>query len=117
MTRSEEAQPGAGGLALLVETEDRLEAMLAARREEAARLLADARGRAAWRLTSLSEEVAARAARLEREIEEGVDAAIRDAALEGERRTAPWLDVPDDRLDSLAGDVLDRLLDTIGGPP
>ena len=117
MTRSEGAQPGAGGLALLVETEDRLEAMLAARREEAVRLLVEARGRAERRLASLNEEIAARAAGLEREIREGADAAVRDAALEGERRTAPWLDIPDSRLDSLASDVLERLLDAIGGPP
>jgi ElaB/YqjD/DUF883 family membrane-anchored ribosome-binding protein len=117
MTRSEGAQPGAGGLALLVETEDRLEAMLASRREEAARLLAEARGRAQRRLASLNEEIAARAARLEQEIGEGAEAAVREAALEGERRSAPWLDVPDHRLDSLVGDVLERLLDTIGGPP
>jgi hypothetical protein len=117
MTRSEEARPGAGGLALLVETEDRLEAILAARREEAARILAEARGRAARRLASLSEEVAARAARLEREIEEGADAAVRDAALEGERRTARWVGVPDPRVDSLAADVLERFLDAIGAPP
>ena len=117
MTRSEGAQPRAGGLALLVETEDRLEAMLASRREEAARLLAEARGCAQRRLGSLNEEIAARAAQLEREITQAADAAVRDASLEGERRAAPWLDVPGHRLDSLAGEALERLLDTIGGPP
>jgi hypothetical protein len=117
MTRSEEARPGAGGLALLVETEDRLEAILVAHREEAARVVAEARDRAARRLASLNEEVAARSARLEREIEERADVAVRDAALEGDRRSARWLSVPDQRLDSLAAEVLERLLDAIGGPP
>lgn len=117
MTRSEGAQPGAGGLALLVETEDRLEAMLASCREEAARLLAEARDRAAQRVTSVNAEIAARASRLEREIQEVADAAVRDAALEGERRCARWLDVPDQRLDSLAREVLERFLDAIGSSP
>jgi hypothetical protein len=117
MTRSEGAQPGAGGLALLVETEDRLEAMLASRRGEAARLLAEARDRAARRLTSVNAEVAARAARVEREIEEWAETEVRDAALEGDRRSARWLDVPDQRLESLAADVLERFLDAIGGSP
>ena len=116
MTRSEGAHPGAGGLALLVETEDRLESMLVGRREEAARLLAEARDRAARRLASLDEEVAARAARLEREVSEAADAAVRDASLEGDRRAAVWLDVPGHRLDSLADEVLERLLDAIGDP-
>jgi hypothetical protein len=117
MTRSEGLHPGAGALALLVETEDRLEAMLAGRREEAARLLAKARGAAERRLASLNEEVAARAARLEREVTEAAHAAVREAAFEGERRAARWLDVPGHRLDSLAGEILERLLDAIGDPP
>ena len=117
MTRSEVEQPGAGGLALLVETEDRLEAMLTSRREEAARLVAEARDRVASRLTSVNAEIAARAARLERKIEAGADAGVRDAALDGERRSARWRDVPDQRIDSLAENVLERLLDAIGGSP
>ena len=117
MTRSERAQPGAGGLALLVETEDRLEAMLASRRQEAARLLAEARDRVARRLTSVDAEIAARGSRLEREIEAGADAAVRDAAREGERRSARWIEVSDQRLDSLAADVMERFLDAIGASP
>lgn len=114
MTRPEQTDSRAGGLALLVETEDRLEAMLAARREEAARLLAEARGQADERLAALDEEVASRTTRREREIHERADAAVRDAAREGERRAARWREVPPSRVEELAGIVIERLLDAVG---
>lgn len=114
MTRSEGTDPRTGSLALLVETEDRLEAMLAARREEAARLLAEARGRADRRLAALDEEVASRGTRRKREIDERADAAVRDAVRGSERRAARWLDVPPSRVDELADLVIERLLDAVG---
>ncbi|HEY7471559.1 MAG TPA: hypothetical protein VIE68_04350 [Gemmatimonadota bacterium] len=112
--RTQGADPRAGGLALLVATEDRLEAMLASRREEAARLIAEARAGADRRLAEMDAEVASRATLREREIDERAVAALRDLVREGERRAARWRDVPASRLDQLAGDVLERLLDTIG---
>jgi vacuolar-type H+-ATPase subunit H len=115
MTRKDAPDPRAGGLALLVETEDRLEAMLVLRREEADRLLQEARLRAAERLRSLDDEIAARETHLQREIEEQATAAAREAGIEGERRSARWRDVPEGRLDELAGLVIERLLDEVGG--
>ena len=115
MTRRHAPDPRAGGLAVLVETEDRLEAMLAVRREEAEHLLAEARAHAAQKLRSLDEDIAARASRLEREIEEDAAMAAREAADGGERRAAIWRAVPEDRLDQLAGLVLERLLDAVEG--
>lgn len=114
MTRKDAPDPRAGGLALLVETEDRLEAMLVLRREEAEGLLEEARLRAAERLRSLDHEIAARAAHLQREIEERAAAAAREAAIEGARRSARWRDVPEGRLDELAGLVIERLLNAVG---
>lgn len=112
MTRTDEPDPR-GGLVQLVETEDRLEAMLTVRREEAARLVEETRARVTLRLRSLDDEIATRSADLEREIEDRAAAAAREVAVEGDRRAARWRDVPESRLDELAAVVLDRLLDAV----
>lgn len=114
MIRPEQTNSRAGGLALLVGTEDRLEAMLAARREEAARLIAEARSHADERLAALDEEVASRSTKREREIHERAEAAVQAAAREGERRAARWREVPPSRVEELAGTVIERLLDAVG---
>lgn len=115
MTRMQGTDDPAGGLALLVETEDRLEAMIAERREEAARLVAEARREAATRLAELAAGLAAE----EESIRAGIQSRAREeiaAAVAGaERRARRFREVPEARVETLARHVVERVVAPTGG--
>lgn len=115
MTHSVRPEATAGGLALLVETEDRLEAMLAERREEAARLVEEARRETAARLagleTSLAEDQGEIRAAIEARAREQASASARDA----EERAQRFRGIPDARVEALARFVVERVLSLTPG--
>ncbi|HEY6808653.1 MAG TPA: hypothetical protein VI160_07680 [Gemmatimonadales bacterium] len=105
------AAPAAGSdLARLVETELRLEAMLAAVRTDGARRVAAVRERAQAREAALDAELAAAARELQSEI--AAERARREAEISAAgRREAEWYDrVPAGRIAALAADVVQWLI-------
>jgi NADH dehydrogenase/NADH:ubiquinone oxidoreductase subunit G len=117
MTRADAQGAPTGGLALLVETEDRLEAMLAERREEAARLVAVAERESADRLGRLEAALMEEEERIRAAAEERASEETAADAREGERRARRYREVPDARVDALAAWVADRVIDPSGDVP
>lgn len=116
MTRTPSDAP-AGGLSLLVETEDRLEAMIAARREEATGLVAEARRHAAGRLAELEVALAREAERLRVAVLERAREEATAATAAAERRARRFRQIPQTRIDALARRVVDRVVSPTEGVP
>ena len=103
--------PSASALARLVETEDRLEAMLAERRAEAARLVEAAGSEAAGSLAALEGALAAEEARVRSEVEARSREAAEAAVRAGECRARRYRSVPEDLIVALAREVAGRVVD------
>lgn len=117
MNRADAQGAPTGGLALLVETEDRLEAMLAERREEAARLVTAAESESADRLARLEAALAEEEERIRFAAGERASEEAAAATREGERRARRYREVPDERVNALAAWIADRVIDPAGEAP
>jgi len=106
--------PSGGDLARLLDTETRLEQALQRARDEATRLVTEARGTARAREAALGAELDAAARRLEAEIAGERDRAAQEIAAAARRDTERFDGVTAERIRDVARQVVDRV---IGGAP
>jgi len=101
--------PEAGHLERLLETERRLEALIARAREEAAALTARAREEAGRREGTAEAEFLAAAARLESSLAQETAAAAAALEADAARQVADWGAVPPQRIALLADGLCSRV--------
>ena len=101
--------PEPGHLERLLETEQRLEGVVARAREEAASLTASAREEASRRERDAEAEFQTATAGLEATVAQETEAAAAALAAEAERKVADWGAVPPERVTALADRLAARV--------